>query len=155
MAYPSTLPRFEIDSYGYTDDDDVSRTQMEGGSDRVRRNNRQPMTVFQVATKMTSAQLIIFNEWYASEPAGGTEWFDIDLAIGIGDVTHSARFRGKPSPRKYGQRGWIVSCAIEVQARVVFDDEELEYAANYYGLAEILHDVLNNLPKTMGVTLWA
>lgn len=123
--YPQNLPLFVENRYGYSESPDSARVQMDGGPTRVRRMSRQSDTIFSVATKMTGSQLSVFESWYRHDIDNGVDWFDIDLFVGLGMQSHSARFLGKPKRQKDGKRAWIVSASLEVRQRVIMSEDDL------------------------------
>lgn len=142
-AYPDFLPPFQNDGYGYDDDDDLLRTDMEAGPARVRQRARQSSSVFSVASKMTYDQFALFESWYKHKINGGVDSFDIDLAVGAGIVTHTARFIGKPSPRKSGPRYWLVSAKLEAFERYTLTEYEFDFFSENITAASMLHTLVH------------
>lgn len=124
--YPDALPPFLIDPYGYDEDNDLIRTDMEAGPARVRKRATQTPTVFSVSCKMTYTQLKIFESWIRHKINGGVEWFTVTLDTGSGLVEHMGRYVGKCSVRKASVLRWVVSGKIEVEKLQVMSEEELD-----------------------------
>lgn len=124
--YPDLLPPFLIDSYGYDEDNDLIRTDMEAGPARVRKRATQTPTVFSVSSKMTYTQLKIFESWIRYKINGGVEWFTVKLDTGSGLVEHMGRYVGKCSVRHGGALTWVVSGKIEVEELLVMSEEDLD-----------------------------
>lgn len=124
--YPDVLPPFLADSFGYDEDNDLIRTDMEAGPARVRRRATQTPTVFSVSSKMKHHQLKIWESWFKHKINGGEEWFNVELDTGSGLVEHMGRYVGKCSVRHTGALTWVVSGKIEVEELHVMSEEELD-----------------------------
>ncbi len=117
--YPEILPPFLIESYGYDEENNIIRTDMEAGPSRVRRRSTQAGTIFAVSSKMTNDQLKIFESWVKYKISGGADWFSVSLDTGSGLVEYTGRYVGKCSVRRGGAGSWIVSGKIEVPELLV------------------------------------
>jgi len=155
-VYPSILPPFQLDGYGYDDDDDLLRTDMDAGPSRVRRRSTQASSTFVVNSRMTYNQMAFFEAWYKHKIAAGVEPFEIDLAVGAGIVTHTARFIGKPSARHSGPRYWVMSAKIEAFERYTLSEYDLDFFTENISAADLLHTLVHvTLPtESMGEILW-
>lgn len=117
-TWPATLPRPTPSGYSIKPVDQTIRTDMEGGSARVRRRTSSRNDKVSVVWEMTDDQLAIFRTWFdnPSEAAGGSAWFTNSLALGTtGVVTCETRFTGPPSIQADGPITWSVSAELEVR----------------------------------------
>ncbi len=124
--YPEMLPPFLIESYGYDEENNILRTDIDVGPYRVRRRSAQTSVVFDVSSKMTNDHLKIFETWFKYQLSGGSDWFSVALDTGMGLVEYMGRYVGKCSVRRCGPLAWIVSGKIEVDELLVMNEEELD-----------------------------
>lgn len=123
MVYPDSLPMFSEEGYGYEDTDTINRTDMEAGHARHRQMVRQPEAHFNVQAIYTASQMALFEGWYAHIISSGVDWFDIQLDVGRGVITHTARFVKKYTVNRWG-RYRRVSATLEVVDRAILTESE-------------------------------
>lgn len=118
-AYPSTLPLPQHSGYANNPSSHIIRTEMEVGYARVRRvtsalNDRVSVTYY-----YTDANYVEFRAWFYSSTGanGGQAWFDaqLDVGLGTGLQTLSARFVDSYKATKMGGLNWQVTAELEVR----------------------------------------
>lgn len=119
FQYPSMLPPFLSQGYGYEDDDDLIRTDIQGGPSDVIKRTHQGCSAFSVSSNMTDTQFAIFEAWVTYALNGGVCWFEIPMPVGHGMVTHTARLVDKYNANRATHGKWTVSAVIEVATRAV------------------------------------
>ena len=62
------------------------------GRSRVRRAFTAVPVVHEVSWRMTGAQVVIFEEWFASDLKDGAEWFSMDMPLPQGDGPWAFQF---------------------------------------------------------------
>lgn len=118
-SWPVTLPAPEGPGYAINPVAPTIRTDMEGGSARVRRRTSARNDVVKLAWMMTDAQIAIFRAWFddaSTGAAGGSAWFTVSLAIGTGDYASvTARFKGVYAIAYVNATTWSVSAELEIR----------------------------------------
>ena len=113
-TWPGTLPTFAEflhDSYRETAPDNVIRTQMSIGPDKIRKRGTAAPTICQGIMYMTTAQVATFRTFYDSTINYGADEFDtIHPRTG---AAVSVAFIGQPMTAPRGTE-WNVSMAFEI-----------------------------------------
>lgn len=118
-TWPNTLPKPQISGYAISPGDQAVRTDMDVGTQRVRRRTFARNDKISASWVFTDAQMSAFRTWFddgTTGAAGGSAWFTVTLPIGTGGSSAvEARFTG---PFKVGAIGpllWNVTADIEVR----------------------------------------
>jgi len=118
-SWPTTLPRPLGRGYALSPADAVVRTDMEGGSAKVRRRTRARNDKLDVVWMFTDAQMTAFRAWFENDTtgaSGGASWFTMTVAIGTGSVTSlDCRFIGPFKATVVGSLIWNVTAQLEVR----------------------------------------
>lgn len=124
--FPAVLPAPMQDKYSINPGEAVTRTEMESGPARQRREFTQVPTKIPVRWKFRQDQLALFQAWYRWKADEGGEWFTIDLLSGLGLVPHEARFVGQYKAPKRTEGGFFVDAELEVRELPVLTEPELD-----------------------------
>ena len=106
------------------------RTAMENGSIRQRRRFSTDRITTSVTWTLTDLELGIFAAFHKHRLNLGNDWFQMDLPLsGGGLLPHTVRFvDGKFNQSIASGVGyWDVSAQLEIQERVVFTEEVLDF----------------------------
>lgn len=123
--WPDLLPAPLQDPFKIRPGEAISRTDVEAGPARQRREFTQVPSRINCRWRMTGYQLAVFEGWYKHKADEGGEWFIIPLLCGLGLLDHEARFvRQYDSPKRAGG-GWYVDAEIEVRKRPTLTEPEL------------------------------
>jgi len=120
-TWPATLPAPLQSGYALKPVDQLVRTDMEGGSARVRRVTTVRNDTVSLGWKLTDAQLLIFRNWFDDAVTGidgGANWFTgLSLAVGNGiQTTLECRFVGPfDAAMMDGSIRWQVTAKVEVR----------------------------------------
>jgi len=114
--------------YGYKDQENKDRTDVEAGPAQVRRRFSTVPSTFPVTFVWPGATLAVFDAWYRHKLLDGEAWFDGPLITGEGITEHTIRFKGgyeaKADPARPGR--WIVSAEWETEQRAGLTEAELD-----------------------------
>ena len=132
--WPTALGLPQISGYGYDDQPNELRTEVEAGPAQTRQLFRSVPTMFQGNWLWTTAQLGLFEAWRKYVAPGGA-WFDMHLLTGAGEALHTVRMVGTPTPRMRGRNRWLVSARMEVEEKQVMNAEDMVIAM--YGEADL------------------
>jgi len=118
-TWPDTLPNPTASGYQINPGDQTVRTDMEVGSPRVRRRTTARNDRVAASWVLTEAQLDTFRDWFDDAEtgiAGGSAWFNVDLAVGTGSrqAVVEARFVG-PCTFAADSQYWRVQATLEVR----------------------------------------
>lgn len=117
-TWPASLPAPLVDGYGIEPVGQTVGTDMEVGTQRVRRRSFAQVGAVRLAVNLTDAQMATFRAWFYSTDGadGGAGWFNISLWVGKGGATAvEARFRGTPKWDMTGNHRWLVTGQMEVR----------------------------------------
>lgn len=129
--WPTSLPSPKVEGYGFNPEYATQRTAMESGTARARRRYSTVPSRVPVQWYMSGAQLGTFESWHKHTIAGGSAWFNIDLANGLGVQSMEARFVGQPKKSALPGLYWNVSAELEVRSVPVMDSTYIEPATAY------------------------
>lgn len=130
-AYPSTLPRPQVEGYGIEPDDPVIKTEMDGGNTRFRRRYTAFPSQITARWTFTQHEFAVFEAWHRHTILDGAAWFDVDLANGLGISSHEAHFVGMWKSSALPGLGASVSATLMVRSRPTLTAAELEVATAY------------------------
>ena len=117
-TWHSTLPAPLVDGYGIEPVDQTVATDMEVGTQRVRRRSFAQVDTVRFAVNLSDTQMTTFRTWFysGSDADGGAGWFNISLWVGKGGATAAeARFKGTPKWDMTGNHRWLVTGQFEVR----------------------------------------
>lgn len=109
-----TIPVPNLSGYEVTPIDPCIRTDMETGAPRTRRRTSARLDKIKVQWVFNDADMISFRNWFNTDIAGGSAWFNLELNAGFGKETREVKFSGiwnasKPSG------AWVVSADLDVR----------------------------------------
>lgn len=113
-AYPSTLPKPNIQGYSLTPQQNVIRTDMEAGAARQRRRFTRETTTATVTWLFTIQEMSVFEYWWENLAQHGAAWFTMSIISGKGVQTVNCRFT---EPWKATARPGLfdVSATLEIE----------------------------------------
>lgn len=110
-TWPVTLPAPALNSLQESPPNNVLRTQMDKGPDKVRRRTTANIRPISFTLLLTPAQIQILDDFYTTETYSGTERFDYVHPRTDEDCV--ARF---VQPPQYNEReGVIYSCSVSLE----------------------------------------
>ncbi len=120
-VWPRALPLPDRDSYGYTSEFGLARTNFTGGFKRQRRTAWGQPTIIQMGFRMNTLQLSIFHAFLE---AYGYGFFTMDLVLGGAHfitagkdcVDAKVRFISDPQCNMVGINLWQVSIMAEIRS---------------------------------------
>jgi len=113
-TWPVTLPSFDeilIDTYQEVAPDNIIRTQMELGPDKIRKRGTAAPTPFTGSLYMTSTQVGILRTFYDGTISYGADSFDAVHPRTSSAIT--ARFTAQPQIARMGA-DWVVAIGCEI-----------------------------------------
>lgn len=119
-VWPSSLPKFDANSYSLELQDNLLRTQMDSGRTRVRRTSTFTPTRLSCNWIMTHAELRTFREFYHTTISDGTESFTMPVyAAALGADTagykdHEVRFTAPYGATYRTANTWVVTGQLDV-----------------------------------------
>ena len=116
-TWPSNFPEPLLEGYGFRPDENVIRTDFEGGAARQRRRftaiGKRVRATFLFET---DALLDAFLAFWRDDIEDGAAWFELDLPLGTGTTTLDVRFVGVYEATPAGAGLWRVSGELETEA---------------------------------------
>lgn len=114
-AFPTGLPKPNIENYGGSQDLAFIRTEMEAGSMRQRQRFTAANHQMTMNWLFRAADMATFKTFFDTTVNKGADFFTMELDLGDGFQTYDARFTA-PYQYSYVQGGhWSVSANIEVR----------------------------------------
>lgn len=111
ITWPATLPQTpEEEGYASEDQDVVLRSSMDTGEPKLRARFTSAAEYIECRFIMTSAELVIFKEFYRVTTGRGAVRFNMPHPET--SVTTTARFRSPPKRTPLSTR-WVVSMSLE------------------------------------------
>lgn len=141
--------------YGYKDQNNKDRTEVEAGPAVVRQKFSAVPSTFPVIFVWPAPILGVFEAWYRLHLKDGAAWFDGPLITGEGIAEHTVRFKGdydaKADPERPGR--WIVTAEWEAERRPGLTLEELNAIIAQYDFDALTAiDEFDDLSDAL--TLW-
>jgi len=122
----------QMRGYGYRDQDNRIRTEVEAGPAQVRQMFRQVPSDFSVSIIMPTAVFGLFESWYRLKLDDGTAWFDGPIETGEGIAIHTIRFKQQYQAQRHGPSRYIVTANWEAERRPGLTEEELDTIIDLY-----------------------
>lgn len=118
-TWPSTLPSPQFSGYGLETQDATRRTDMEGGSARVRRVSTSVPDKVTLKWIFDAAQMISFREFWEADWYHGSAWVFLPLRDGRVNGIVSRECRPTPATFKaapVSSTHWHVEMTVEVRS---------------------------------------
>lgn len=146
ISYPSFLPAPDVQGFGYSPQNNKTRTQFESGPARVRRIHRSPTTLFSASNKLTIEQLGVFEYWWASELQDGSQWFELQLNTGSGLQLCQARPVDEYEVKSLSAHVFELTWQLEVRSRPLIS-ADVYYVMRVIGQSEFEagEDLINQI----------
>lgn len=126
ISWPATLPAPMLDGYKVRPGEAITRTDMDSGPARQRREFTQVSSKVTARWRFRNDQMALFEAWYQHKADEGGEWFTIPLLCGLGLEDHEARFTKQYDAPKRANGGWFVDAELEVRKRPILSEAELD-----------------------------
>ena len=129
-VWPSVLPCFLVNGFGYQRFDNIESTEFGSGYTRSRRKPNGPVR-FNYPISLTHAQLEIFESWIELE-VKDVGWFSVPLKTGAALENWEVKLTSKDfSPQMQSKEKWLLS--LQLQARRQKYLSPLELYSGIYG----------------------
>ena len=137
----------QMQGYGYRDQDNRNRTDVESGPAHIRQKFRQVPSDFSISILMPTAVFGVFEAWYKLKLNDGTAWFDGPIETGEGLAIHTIRFKEQYQAQRHGPCRYIVTATWEAERRPGLTEEELDALIEKYD-----HDALEAMTDFNDIT---
>lgn len=114
-AWPSDLPRPQLDGYQFAPVNAVIRTDMEAGPARQRQRFTAAPIMLSATWHFTAAQFASFRTFFDSTVHRGADWFSADLDTGSGLLTYDTRFTEAYQAKLLSGGLWEVTSKVELR----------------------------------------
>jgi hypothetical protein len=112
VAWPNTLPAPLLDSFSESPPDNILRTSMDKGPDKVRRRTTADVRPVAFSLMLTKAELQTLDDFYVVTTFSGSVEFDFEHPRTLATV--SARFVEPPAYSERGGVAYLASVSLEI-----------------------------------------
>lgn len=119
---PDPIRTYSIDRVG-----SVVRTNMDSGRIRQRKRFTRDIRMFSVEWLFDDFQFEVFQSFFAHTINQGSDFFTVDLWIGDGFSSVSARFENGTYQTSFTDPHWAVSASLEVENAPVLSNDTLTH----------------------------
>ena len=137
VAYPSVLPTPQLSAFQGQMDDNVYRTEVDGGPARqhLEYADVQETNNYEIVVSNTFFQ--VFRFWYEKEINFGQDFFDVTLKIGGRNITTEARFEGTYNYSQISDKYWRIGFIIRLRDHPVISQNEYDRLTGTYRIPAI------------------
>lgn len=111
-TWPAALPRWHAEGYGYKPGDPNARTNMDSGTQRIRRRFISVPTDVTVQTALNPAQLAIFEAWWANSAFAGSATVLLPITNGAGTTSVRCTFKDMYQSSLITGGLWLISVPV-------------------------------------------
>ena len=143
-VWPSVLPCFLVNGFGYQRFNNIESTEFGSGYTRSRRKPNGPIR-FNYPMSLTHAQLEIFESWIEWE-VKDVGWFSVPLKTGAELEDWEVKLTSKDfAPQMQSKEKWLLSLQLQARRQKYLTQGELD--AKIYSMPDDFGDRIQTIVK--------